>query len=92
MRGCSTLTECITLTMIEYGRLIVQLPIPKVILGQKRKLPQKVMIWLGVCSDGVFPLVIFEDGTMDHDRYINEVLPVALTFDNDMFGTDWTFQ
>ena len=38
------------------------------------------------------PLMIFEDGTMDDDRYIKEVLPVALKFGNDMFGTDWTFQ
>ena len=54
------------------------------------------MIWLGVCSKGVFPppppLVIFEDVTMDHDQYIKEVLPVALKFGNDMFGNDWTFQ
>ena len=61
-------------------------------IRQKRKFPQKVMVWLGVCSKGVSSLVIFEDGTMDHDRYMKEVLPVALKFDNDMFGTDWTFQ
>lgn len=59
---------------------------------QIRKFPQKVMVWLGVCSKGVSPLVIFEDGTVDHDRYIEEVLPVALKFGNDMFGTDWIFQ
>ena len=34
----------------------------------------------------------FDDGTMDHDRYIKEVIPVALKFGNDMFGTDWIFQ
>jgi transposase len=59
---------------------------------QKRKFPQKVMVWLGICSKGVSPLVIFENGTVDHDRYIKEVLPVALKFGNDMFGNDWTFQ
>ena len=52
---------------------------------QKRKFPQKVMVWLGVCSKGVSPLVIFENETVDHDRYIKEVLPVALKFGNDMF-------
>ena len=41
---------------------------------QKRKFPQKVMIWLRVCSKDVSPLVIFENGTVDHDRYIKEVL------------------
>ena len=50
------------------------------------------MIWLGVYSKGVSSLVIFEDGTMDHDRYIKEVLPVAPKFGKDIFGTDWTFQ
>ena len=50
------------------------------------------MVWLGVCTKDVFPLVIFESDTLDHDRYIKEVLPVALTYDNDMFGGDWTFQ
>ncbi|CAM4746049.1 unnamed protein product [Rotaria magnacalcarata] len=59
---------------------------------QKRKFPQKIMVWLGVCSKGVSPLVIFENGTVDHDRYIKEVLPIALKFGNDMFGNDWTFQ
>lgn len=59
---------------------------------QKRKFPQKVMVWLGVCSKGVSPLVVFEKGTVDHARYIKEVLPVALKFGNDSFGKDWTFQ
>ena len=30
-------------------------------------------------------------GTMDRDRYIEEMLPVTLRCGNDMFGTDWTF-
>jgi hypothetical protein len=50
------------------------------------------MVWLGACSKGVSPLVIFEKGTVDHDRYIKEVLPVALKFGDDMFGNDWTYQ
>ena len=58
---------------------------------QRRKFPQKVMVWLGVCSKCVSPLVIFEDGIMNHDRYITEMFPVAIKFGNDMFGTDWTF-
>ena len=61
-------------------------------IRQKRKFPQKVMVWLGVCSKGVSPLVIFENGTVDHARYIKEVLPVALRYGNSMFGNDWTFQ
>ena len=61
-------------------------------IRQKRKFPQKVMVWLGICSKGVSPLVIFENGTVNHDRYIKEVLPVALKFGNDMFGSQWTYQ
>ena len=59
---------------------------------QKRKFSQKVMVWLEVCSKGVSPLVIFENGTVDHERYMKEVLPVALKFGNDTFGNEWTFQ
>ena len=61
-------------------------------IRRKRKFPQKVMVWLGVCSKGVSPLVIFESDKLDHDRYIKEMLPVTLKYGNDMFGDDWTFQ
>ena len=56
-----------------------------------RKFPQKVMLWLGVCSKGFLPLVIFENETVDHNRYINEVLPFALKDGNSIFGYDGTF-
>ncbi|CAF1949018.1 unnamed protein product [Rotaria magnacalcarata] len=59
---------------------------------QKKSFPQKVMVWLGVCSKCVFPLVIFDEGTVDHARYIEEVLPVALKYGNHVFGNDWAFQ
>ena len=36
--------------------------------------------------------MIFENGTVDHNRYINEVLPVALKYGNSILGNDWTFQ
>ena len=58
---------------------------------QKRKFPQKVMVWLGVCSKGVSPLVVIERGTVDHDRYIKEMLPVALKYGNKVFGDGWVF-
>ena len=57
-----------------------------------RKYPQKVMVWLGECSKVLSPLVIFENGTVDYNRYINEVLLVALKYENGIFGNDWTFQ
>ena len=55
-------------------------------IRQKRKFPPKVIVCLGVCSKCVSSLVIFESGTLDHNRYIKEVLPVALKYDNDVFG------
>jgi hypothetical protein len=61
-------------------------------IRQKRKLPQKVMVWLGARFKSVSSSVVFENVTVDHQRYINEVLPVALKYGNAMFGNDWTFQ
>ncbi|CAF3217753.1 unnamed protein product [Rotaria sp. Silwood2] len=58
----------------------------------KEKFSQKVMIWLGACSKGITPLVICEDGTLDHARYMEEVVPVALEYGNQIFGNDWIFQ
>ena len=63
--------------------------------GRKRqqgKFPQKVMVWLSVCSEGVAPLVLFEKGTFDRHRYIKEVLPVALRYGNSKFGNNLTFE
>ena len=33
---------------------------------QQRKFPQKVMVSLAICSEGVASLVLFEKGTLDH--------------------------
>jgi hypothetical protein len=44
------------------------------------------MVWLGVCSKGIPPLVIFDERTIDHARYIDEVLPVTLKYGNETFG------
>ena len=59
---------------------------------QKRKFPEKVMVWLAVCSKGVSPLVIFGNESVNHERYIQTVLPVALKYGNQTFGNDWIFQ
>ena len=53
---------------------------------EKRKFPKKVMVWLAVCSEGVSPIVILEEGMLDHRRYIQEILPVAVKYGNDVFG------
>ena len=61
-------------------------------IQQRRKFPQKVMVWLNACSKGITSLVILDDGTVDHDYYIKKVLPVALKYGNKVFGDDWIFQ
>ena len=50
------------------------------------------MVWVGACSKRLSALVIFDNETVDHNRCINEVLPVALKYGNSIFGDDWTFQ
>ncbi|CAF4023466.1 unnamed protein product [Rotaria magnacalcarata] len=68
------------------------MPTKKGGIKHKRKFSQKVMVWLGVCSQGITPLVIFDEGTVDHAFYIEKVLPVALEYDNKVFGNNWIFQ
>ena len=50
------------------------------------------MVWLGVCFKGVTTLVIFDQGTVDHTEYIQNVLRVALKYGNNTFGDHWLFQ
>ena len=45
------------------------------------------MVWLG----GLTPLVILDEGTVDYTVYIEKVLPVALKYGNQFFGSDWVF-
>jgi hypothetical protein len=52
---------------------------------ERRKFPQKVIVWLEVCSKDMTPLLIFDKGSVDHDRYIREILPVAADYGNQMF-------
>jgi hypothetical protein len=59
---------------------------------KKRKFPTKVMVWLGACSAGLTPLVILDNGSVNHEIYIKDVLPVALKFGNKMLGDYWTYQ
>ena len=61
-------------------------------IKQRRKFPQKVMVWLGACSKDMTPLVILDGGTVDHTVYIKKVLPVALKYENETFSREWVFQ
>ena len=60
-------------------------------IREVQKFPKNVLTWLGVYSKGVSLLVVFEEGTVDHERYIQEVLPVALKFGNDTLGNTGGF-
>ena len=55
-------------------------------IKRRRKYPQKVMVWLAVCSQGVFPVIIFGDGTLDHVCYINEMLSIMETKSSGIIG------
>ena len=47
-----------------------------------------IMFCLGACSKGVTPLVILDEGTVDHIIYIETLLPVPLKYGNQVFGSD----
>ncbi|CAF3632464.1 unnamed protein product [Rotaria socialis] len=53
---------------------------------QKRKSPQKVMVWQGAYSKGLTPVIILDKVTVDHQKYINEVLPVTLKYGDEVLG------
>jgi hypothetical protein len=61
-------------------------------IKMKQKFSKKVMVWLGVCSKGVTPLVIFDQGSVDHAECIQNVLPIALKYGTKTFGEHWIFQ
>ncbi|CAF4597826.1 unnamed protein product, partial [Didymodactylos carnosus] len=61
-------------------------------IHRKTKFPQGVMVWLRVCYDGVTRPVIIGNGTINHQRYIDEILPVALEDGQKLMGNEFTFQ
>ena len=58
----------------------------------KRQFPQKVMAWIAVCSEEVLPLVMFNEGTVNHARYIDGVLPGTMKYGNGNLNDESTFQ
>lgn len=61
-------------------------------MKQKRQFPQKVMVCLGACCKGISPLIILEEGTVDHARCIDEVLHLVLKYGNETSEDEWSFQ
>ena len=50
------------------------------------------MVSLGTCASGLTTLVILKKETINHEYYINKILPIALKCGNDMMGDNWMFQ
>ena len=87
------MTVSITVKIIAYRPLIKRKQIGEVQKKQQGKFVEKVMVWLAVRSESVAPLVLFEKKTLDHHRYINEVLPpIAVRYGNSKFENNRTFQ
>jgi transposase len=59
---------------------------------RKTKFPAGVMVWLAVCDQGVTRPVVIEEGTIDSNRYIANILPVALKDGKKMLGDQFTYQ
>ncbi|CAF3893753.1 unnamed protein product [Rotaria magnacalcarata] len=59
---------------------------------RKTKFPTGVMVWLGVCYEGITRPVIIENGTIDTNRYIADILPVALKDGKQMLDNEFIFQ
>ena len=59
---------------------------------KKHKFPTRVMVWLGVCREGFTTPVILGNETLNHEKYIKEILPVVLQCGNKMMGSNWTYQ
>ena len=45
-----------------------------------------MMLWLGVCSQGLTSLMIFDEETVDHSCHMKNVLSAALEYGDEVFG------
>ena len=76
------LTVSITVEMIVYGPLIGRKQIGEVKNNSKESLQKSDGMVSRMLRGRCVPLVLFEKGTLDHHRYIKEVLLVALRYGN----------
>ena len=61
-------------------------------IHRKTQHPAQTMVWLGVCYQEVTRPVIIGNGSINTDRYIEEILPIALEDDKKLLGNDFIFQ
>ena len=50
------------------------------------------MVWLGAFYEGVTRPVIIEQGTINHQQYIQKILPLALKDGQRLMGDQFIFQ
>ena len=63
----------------------------RVALSRDESTHPQVIVWLGACSKGITPLVIFNEGTVDYAVYIEKVFLVALKYVNQVLRSDSIF-
>lgn len=59
---------------------------------KKTIFPAKQMVRLGICGPSLTIPVISEIRMMDGERYIKEVLLMAIKYWNNMLENNWTYQ
>lgn len=60
---------------------------------QKSKYPAQIMVWLGACYAGVTKPIVFEPfETLTQDKYIDNVLPLALSEGKRLIGDTFIYQ
>jgi len=61
-------------------------------MHRKTKFSEGVLVWLGVGYNDVTRPVIIEKGTINHQLYINQMLPLSLKDGQKLMGNEFTFQ
>ena len=61
-------------------------------IHRKTQHPAQTMMWLGVCYQGIARPVIIENDSINADRHIEEILPIALEDGKKLLGNNFTFQ
>ena len=92
MRNFLAWIVCTTFEVISFWLLVVPKR-TKVVESRPKGSFYKGSCVGSVCARKVStPLMVFEEGTLDHHRYIKEVLLVAVRYGNKVFSNYWTFQ
>jgi hypothetical protein len=50
------------------------------------------MVWLGAYYNSVTPPVVIKKGSINHERYIDEILPITLKDGRKLIGDEFKFE